>query len=137
MAQQIAIRPRLKETPVAFFGFFPCGEGDGAVGIAAFDLRNQAGKKIVRIIGVFAALQHKRAESQAIALPAAVQYFFFAEAVPGSLTVVPADAAVKAVVFAVAGKLNQAADKDGVAVVCLGRPPGFGKQVFLLRAICD
>ncbi len=73
VAQQVAIGTGLKEALVGVVRAFADRECDRAVRIAFFNVGDQAAQACVRIIRVFAALEHKGAEADLVAFLTAGQ----------------------------------------------------------------
>ena len=106
MAQEVAVGASLEEALVALLGTLSDGEGNGAVGIGAFDGLDDIFQFILGKIAILPALKHKGAKAKAIALAAAFQDFLLGQAVAFGMGVAPADAAVIAVIFTVICKFN-------------------------------
>ena len=134
LPQQIAVRAGTVPGLVACPRPLADGERHRAVRVAALDLPHEGGDPLLGVCGILAALQNEGAEAEAVALVAAVEDLPVRQPVALRVPVVAADAAVEAVVPAVVGKLDEPAQKDGVAVVRgLDRPRGFIQGLGVLR----
>ena len=96
----------------------------------ALDFADDIGQHPVGVKGILSPLHHKCAESQRIARFGARLNFFGRQTVALRFGIPPADAAVKAVILTVVGKLNQTADIDFVAVTGLTGCPCERRGVF-------
>ena len=130
MAQEVAVGARVEKAPV--YGALPLAhrQCERAVGKARFDLLCRAAEQIVGKAGVFAALQDEGAKAQLVACFAAAQDLLRREPVALGGAVRGAQAAVVAVVFAIAAELDQATDIDAVAEVLPGNVVRQGGGLF-------
>ena len=94
VAEEVAVGPGVKEALVALPGFFPDGEGDGAVRKLPPNGRNDLRHPFVGEIGVLTALKDKGPEARLLPPPAAGKDFIQAQAVADGVPVAAADAAV-------------------------------------------
>ena len=99
--------------------------------MSLLDAANQVTEDIVGIVDVLPALKDGGAKVQLIALVAAVQNLFLAQAVTLDMTVGPAQSAIIAIVLAVGGELDEAAEVDLLAVVGLADLAGVAVGVNL------
>ena len=130
VAEEVAVRPGVKEPLIALPGPLPQGEGHGAVGVAFLDLPNQGAEDLVGKIAVLAPLEDKGAEVQGVALLAAGQNVLRGQAVAVAVCVAPPDTAVETVVFADVADLDEAPGVDGGSVDGLpGRPGQLGQEI--------
>lgn len=112
MAQKIAVRARVKPFLIGFPVLFPHREGQGAVGEFSLDGPDQLRDPLPRKPGILAALEHKGPKAETVARFTAPQNLLPGQAVAAAIAVAPPDAAVVAVVAAVIGKFNEAANED-------------------------
>ena len=119
MAQKIAVCPGLPESPVAFHGSFPDGQGHGTFRILFFHATDDLLHPFVGVIGIFPSLQYKCPESQLITIFAASENFFLRQTVTLRIPVIPADPAVITVIFTVIGKLNEPSGVDLIPIIFL------------------
>ena len=112
VAQQVPVGTGLPQPPVAVPAPLPHGKRQRAVGKLRFDGSHQGAEADVVVPGVLAALQHKGAEAQGISRFAAVEDLLLGHPVAVDVPIVPADAAVEAVVPAVVGKFNEPPQMD-------------------------
>ena len=125
MPQEIPVCARLKKAPVALFALLSDRQGNGAVGMSLLDLRNDLAYKIIRKMRILPSLQHESPEIQRIAAVRTVEDLLFREAVSLNLPVIPAEAAVQAVVFADIRELDEPAQVNVLSVYSVGLPAGF------------
>ena len=116
VAEEIPVRPGVKQPPVACPAPLPQGEGHGAVGPPFLHGPDEGAENVVGIVPVLPSLEHKGPEAQGVALGAAGQDVLGGEAVAVGGPVAPADAAVIAVVFAEVADLDEAPGEDLVPV---------------------
>ena len=72
---------------------------------------------VIRVVGIFPALQHDRPEAKTVTVRRTFGNLFGSQSVPLGIFVATSDTAVIAVVFAVVGKFYKASYIDLVAVV--------------------
>ena len=101
VAEQISVRPGISQPFITFKTAFPQRKGNGAVRVIRFDPADDPAENLIRIIGVFPALQNKGAKADPIPPLYCCQDIVFLQAITLDLAVCTAYAAVKAVVFAV------------------------------------
>ena len=130
--QQIAPRTGIVIALIALARFLPDRKRDAAVRMLRSNRGDQFADFVIGVIGILAALQDKCPVAERIALFAAVENLLICQAVALCMAVARADAAVIAVVFAVVRKLDQAAQKDRIAVPFAAFGISGGKE-FLLR----
>ena len=129
MAQKVPVCPCRLPALIDLPGVLAHGERDGAFRVLRFDGAHQLLNAIRRIPGVFSPLKDEGAVAQRPALPAAVEDFFFGQAVALGIRVATADAAVKAVILAVIGKFDEPADVDILAVMAMTDLPRPGEEL--------
>ena len=105
---------------------------DGTIGKIFFYMRYNSAHYTVRKESVFSVLQHKRSETESVPFFAARNYFILRKAVSLSIFVIPADTAVKAVVFAVIRKFHKPADIHFIAVYFFSDGVCSGKKFYVI-----
>ena len=116
MAQQVTVGAGIIEALVAGPVFLTQGQRDGTIREPVMDLGDDFDHAIIGEIGIFATLQDKGPVAEFIARLAALDDFVLAEAVAVDGAIAGADAAIIAVIGAIVGKLNQAADENATAI---------------------
>ena len=117
MTQKIAVCARIKILPVAFAALFADGKRNGAVRVLRMDGRDDLADEIIRVKRVLAALQNERAKAEVVPLRAAGKNLLFRQTVSRHVSVIPTDATIVTVIFAVIRKLNESAHVHVRAVV--------------------
>ena len=117
LPQQVSVSAGVFVSLIGLSGLLSDRERDRAVRIEAADGRDDIADLFICVREVFSALQDKSPKAQRIPLCAAVQDLFFGEPVALSIPVAPADAAIAAVIAAVIGELNEAAQIYVFAVI--------------------
>jgi hypothetical protein len=116
MPKEIPVRPCVKK-PLIYVAFsLPDGKRDRHIGKTLTDRVDDLTEVIVRKSRILPALEDKRAEAEIISLFTAFEDLIIREAVPVKLPVVPADAAVPAVIPAIICKFDEPAEINIVAV---------------------
>ena len=105
---------------------------DGTIGKIFFYMRYNSAHYTVRKESAFSALQHKRSETESVPYFAARNYFILRKAVSLSIFVIPADTAVKAVVFAVIRKFHKPAEIHFIAVNFFSDGVRSGKKFYVI-----
>ena len=101
VAEQVSVRAEVEEPLIAFAAFFAERERKSAVGVARLYFADDFSHTLVGEIRIFAALKHKGAEAEAVALVAAFDYIIEAEPVALAQAVASSYPAVEAVAAAV------------------------------------
>ena len=112
VAQQIPVRASVKQPLVGRPAPFSDGERNGAVRKVPPDGRDQGDQPVIRPVSILAALQDEGPEIQRVACLAAGQYLLLRQAIAVRRLVGPTQAAIEAVVAAIACKFNDAPEKD-------------------------
>ena len=128
VAQQVAVGAGVAQAAEAVAAALAQREGDGAVGVLALDVLDEAAEHLVGEPGVLAALQHEGAEAQAAADGAALEDLLGGEPVAIDAGRA-AYAAVEAVVAAVVADFDQSAHEDIASVDLVAHARGFGHEV--------
>ena len=134
LPQKIPLRSGIKIRLIALPAFLPDGQGNGAVRMVSMDLRYQLAHPLIGIPRILAPLQHKGAEAQLAALPAAVQNLLLAQPIAPGVLITPADAAVIAVVLADVGELDEPPEIDLMTVDPVPHLPC--RLIEILRRLC-
>ena len=116
MSQQVATRPSFVKSGIAFAAALAQGEGDRAVGKTLVHSADPFLQHSVRKKRVLAALQHKSAKAQRVAMFAAGQEILQRQAVARGRAIAATNAAIEAVVFADVRDLDEPAQIDRIAI---------------------
>ena len=115
MPQQIAVCACLTEQCIAFMTAFSQRKGDSTVGCDLLDAADHGHQTCIGEEAILTALQHKGLKTQLCTCFAAGKHIVFRQAVTLYIGISAADAAVKAVVFAVIGQFDQSTEINLVA----------------------
>ena len=124
MPQQIAVRPGVKQTLIAFPASFTQRQRDGAIRKLPLDGAEQIAENLVGKPGIFTALQNEGAKSKRPAFPAAEQNLIRAQTVALCAAIAATNAAIETVVFAPTADLNETAGVDRVSIYGLPKRDG-------------
>ena len=116
VAQKIAVGTRPEKREIAFIAPLAEREGNGTIGKFGLYTPDDPAEPLVGKPGVLSPLQHKGAKTEGIALTRAGKDLLACQTVALGFFVAPAQAAIKAVVFAIAADLDQSAHENLVAV---------------------
>ena len=115
VAQQVAVGAGVVKRLVDLARALPHRQGDGAVAVGALDARHHVAEALVVEGAVLPALEHEGAKAQVVALLHARHDLLGTQAVALAARVGAPKPAVEAVVSAVTGDLDEAADVHRVA----------------------
>ena len=135
MAQQIPPGSGLVPEAVDRLLPLPQGEGHGAVGIPGRDGRHGLGHRFRREARVLAALEDEGPKAPPVARLAAGENLLLRQPVAADPVIIPAKAAVIAVVFTDVGPLDQAPDIDLIPEPPLPLRPGQVKELRPVQAV--
>ena len=124
VSEQIAVSTGVKEFPVTILLELAYRQRDSAVRVSFLDSAHDRDYRLVSVVRVLAALQHKSAESQFVTGVTARQDLLLTQAVAFGVGIVSSDSTVTAIVFAYICKFDQSAHINVLAVVLLTNRPG-------------
>ena len=116
MAEQISVCPCIKKFLIAFFCFFPYRQRYRTIRMSCFYLIYYKTDFVVRVIWIFTALKHKRAETQLISCVTALKYLFVTQTVPLCIMISMAYSTVITIIFTIICKFYKTADKYFIAI---------------------